>query len=388
VYERSYDADPGIESYVTREVSLGPAGGNDAYNALFEKASADGNLIFFSTEESMVEADTDHRSDVYMRNMVTGTTTLVSVGEPACAPACGNGPVDAGFAGASADGNKAFFVSEERLAAGDKDNSVDIYVRNLTGVPATETTELVSTGESSCLPGCGNGAFSASLPAGGISRDGSHVSFTTAESLSSADTDSAVDIYSHNLGNGVTTLVSQAGEGCAPPCGNGGKVPVFQSSSEDGSRVFFGTDEALVGLDEDTTTDIYARDLPGGPTILISGGSSSTETASFSAATANGAHVFFTTAEPLVLADDDSANDVYEWSGGTLELVTSAECVSACGASFDAVSSDAGTVLFSTSEQLSLADTDSSSDIYSQQTGGGEPVLVGQRMRKLRQRPG
>ena len=140
---------------MTREVSLGPAGGNDAYNALFEKASADGNLVFFSTEESMVEADTDHRSDVYMRNMVTGTTTLVSVGESACAPACGNGPVDAGFAGASADGNKAFFVSEEGLAAADTDNSVDVYVRDLAG----ETTKLVSAGGASCAPACGNGRF-------------------------------------------------------------------------------------------------------------------------------------------------------------------------------------------------------------------------------------
>src|SRR6476646_9427471 len=69
VYERAYDADPGIESYVTREVSLGPAGGNDAFNATFEKASADGTVVFFSTEEALVEADTDRRSDVYMRNM-------------------------------------------------------------------------------------------------------------------------------------------------------------------------------------------------------------------------------------------------------------------------------------------------------------------------------
>jgi Tol biopolymer transport system component len=370
VYERSYDDELGIKSYVTREVSLGPAGGNDAYNALFEKASADGTLVFFSTEESMVEADTDHRSDVYMRNMITGTTTLVSVGEPACAPACGNGPVDAGFAGASADGNKVFFVSEERLAAADTDNSVDIYVRDLAG----ETTKLVSAGGSSCAPACGNGAFPVALR--GISADGTHAYFTTAESLSSADTDSAFDIYARDLTGETTTLVSRGGEGCALTCGNSGAVPVFQGSSANGSRVFFTTDEPMVGADKDTATDIYARDLPSGPTILISGGSSSTETASFSAATADGAHVFFTTAEALVLADDDNANDVYEWSGGTLELVTSAKCVSACGATFDAVSSDAGTVLFSTSEQLSLADTDSSSDIYSQQTGGGEPVLV------------
>ena len=78
-------------------------------------------------------------------------------------------------------------------------------------------------------------------------------------------------------------------------------MPVFQGSSTSGSRVFFTTDEPMIGADKDTATDIYARDLPGGPTILISGGSSSTETASFSAATADGAHVFFTTAEALVL---------------------------------------------------------------------------------------
>src|SRR6187551_3317032 len=45
VYERSYNAEAGIESYVTREVSLGPAGGNAAYNALFEKTSADGSVV-------------------------------------------------------------------------------------------------------------------------------------------------------------------------------------------------------------------------------------------------------------------------------------------------------------------------------------------------------
>ena len=370
VYQRSYDAHSGIESYVTREVSLGPAGGNDAYNALFEKASADGNLVFFSTEESLVEADTDHRSDVYMRNMVTGTTTLVSVGEPACAPACGNGPVDAGFAGASADGSKVFFVSEERLTAADTDSMVDVYVRDLAG----ETTKLVSAGGSSCAPACGNGAFPVALR--GVSPDGTHAYFTTAESLSGADKDSEVDIYARDLSGETTTLVSRGGEGCAPTCGNSGAVPVFQGSSASGSRVFFSTDEPMVGVDKDTATDIYARDLPGGPTILISGGSSSAETASFSSNTADGTHVVFTTAEPLVLADDDNANDVYEWSGGTLELVTSAECVSACGATFDAVSADASTVLFSTAEQLSSADTDSSVDIYSQQTGGGKPQLV------------
>jgi Tol biopolymer transport system component len=368
VYERSYDE--GVGAYVTREVSLGSAGGTDAYPALFEKASADGTKVFFSTEESMVVADTDHRMDVYMRDLETGTTTLVSQGEPGCAPACGNGTSDAGFAATGADGAEAFFVSEEQLSSEDTDASVDVYVRDLT----TETTKLVSAGGASCAPSCGNGAFSASLR--GVSADASHAYFTTAESLSGSDTDSAVDVYSRNLVNDTTSLVSEGGVGCVPACGNSGAVPVFQGSSEDGSRAFFTTDEQLVGADEDSATDIYARDLPAGPTFLISGGKAGTATASFAAASGDGAHVFFTTAEPLVLEDEDEANDVYEWTGGTLSLVSPAACASECGSTFDAVSADSETVVFSTAEQLVGEDTDKSVDVYEQEVGGGAPVLI------------
>lgn len=370
VYERYYDAEPGIESYVTREVSLGPAGGNDAYNATFEKTNELGTKVFFSTGESLVGEDTDLKTDVYMRDLKTGTTTLVSQGEEACKPGCGNQPIDAGFAGASLDGTEVFFVTEERLAAGDTDNSVDLYVRDL----EDETTSLVSAGEASCAPSCGNGAFPAALR--GISADGSHAYFTTDERLSGGDTDSTGDIYSRDVTTGTTSLVSRGGEGCAPACGNGGQVPIFQRSSANGSRVFFSTDEPLVGEDGDKATDIYARDLPAGPTTLISGGTAENEPASFASASADGTHVFFTTAEPLLLADEDATNDVYEWSGGNLLLVTSSACASECGVGFDAASADSETVVFSTAGQLVPEDEDNRVDVYSQQVSGGTPTLV------------
>ena len=358
VYERSYDE--GAGDYVTRLVSLGPAGGNDAYPATFEQASADGKRVFFSTDESLVEGDTDHRSDVYVRDLEAGTTTLVTRGEAGCPPGCGNGAFDANFAKASADGSIAFFVTDEKLVAGDTDSSFDVYARNL----ETETTSLVSAG--------GNGSFDASLR--GISPDGTWAYFATAEPLLPADGDEAADIYARDLEGGTTVLVSRGEEGCS--CGSSGAVPIFQGSSDDGTRVFFSTDEALLPADEDSATDVYSRDLPGGPTRLISGGAPTSLTASFAAATGDGTHVFFTTAESLVSEDKDSANDIYEWNGGTIELVTSAECASACGATFDAVSEDAGTVVFSTAEQLDGEDTDESVDVYEQEVGGGAPVLV------------
>jgi hypothetical protein len=359
IYARSYDEEVG--AYVTREVSTGPAGGNDAYPATFEQASGDGTRVFFSTNESLVEADTDHSADVYARDLETGTTMLVTSGEAGCPPGCGNGPFHAEFARASKDGSEAFFVTSEQLVAADTDSSPDIYVRDL----ETETTKLVSAG--------GNGEFDASLR--GISPNGTWAYFTTAEPLLPADADEAVDIYARNVKSATTVLASRGEESC-PSCWNGAAVPIFQGSSDDGTRVFFSTDEALLPADEDTATDIYSRDLPGGPTRLISGGAPTTLTASFAAATGDGQHVFFTTAESLVAEDKDSASDIYEWSGGAIGLVTAAECTSACGTTFDAAGEDAQTVVFSTSEQLVPADSDEAVDVYEQEVGGGEPVLV------------
>lgn len=365
VYERSYDE--AVGAYVTREVSLGPTGGNNSYPAQFEAASEDGTRVFFSTEERLVAEDTDLQTDVYMRDLESGTTVLVTEGEDACAPGCGNGTNPATFANATADGSRVFFETKERLASADTDNSTDLYMRDL----ETGETVLVSAGEPGCAPACGNGAFEVSRR--GISGDGRYAYFATAERLAAADTDEASDIYARDLQTGSTYLVSR-GE-CAG-CGNNGAVPLFDGASSGGSRVFFSTEEKLVSADSDSATDIYARDLPSGPTILISGGSAE-RTASFAATSADGAHVFFTTAEGLVGEDTDEANDVYEWTGGSRDLITSsAACSSHCGANFEAVSADSTEVLFSTAESLISADQDTSVDIYRQNVAGGEPVLV------------
>ena len=76
--------------------------------------------MFFSTYESLVAADTDAWNDVYER--YGGATTLISTG-----PASTSGANIAFFYGASEDGTKVFFDTDERLTAGDTDASFDIY---------------------------------------------------------------------------------------------------------------------------------------------------------------------------------------------------------------------------------------------------------------------
>jgi len=364
VYARSLDEDVG--AYVTREVSLGPTGGNDAYPAQFEGVDDLGDLVFFSTEERMVLGDTDRRIDVYMRDLGDGTTTLVSQGGSLCAPGCGNGAFSVTFADVDAGGEEVLFETKEQLGNDDTDSFTDLYVRDL----ATSQTTLVSAGEAGCQPGCGNGGFEVSRR--GISTDGTYAYFTTAESLSGTDKDSAFDIYARDLEGEVTSLVSA---GSCAGCGNGGAVPIFNGSSADGTRVFFSSEEQLVETDEDSATDVYARDLPAGPTTLISDGDEDV-TASFAAASADGSHVFFTSAESLLGEDVDSANDIYEWTAGTLDLITSAPCGSLCGANFEAVSVNSTQVVFSTAAPLAAEDEDTNVDIYRQEVGGGAPVLV------------
>jgi hypothetical protein len=79
--------------------------------------------------------------------------------------------------------------------------------------------------------------------------------------------------------------------------------------------VFFGTAESLVAADTDGMPDIYER--AGGATNLISTGPASLNAelpVTYDAASADGTRVFFETAEPLVAADTDTAQDVYSSS--------------------------------------------------------------------------
>ena len=85
-------------------------------------------------------------------------------------------------------------------------------------------------------PACGNGAFRATF--WGVSPNGAKAFFATAESLVHADTDDGrIDIYARDLPNGPTTLVSQGAASCAPGCGNSSaRVPVFRGSSDTAPR--------------------------------------------------------------------------------------------------------------------------------------------------------
>src|SRR5947207_9763916 len=99
---------PCAQAAYLEHYSVGPTGGSSNFTSIFEGASADGTRVFFRTDEKLVSGDTDTFIDLYERS--GGATTLLSTG-----PNGGNGTVTPYFRGISADGSHVFFETSEQL---------------------------------------------------------------------------------------------------------------------------------------------------------------------------------------------------------------------------------------------------------------------------------
>ena len=377
VYGRAKDTVLG--EYVTREVSIGPAGGNDALPAQYDGASSNGEKVFFSTKEGLVASDKDGLEDIYMRDLKTNTTTLVSQRDDSCpTEGCGGPLAGVSFVagGIVPSGGRLFFATTEKLSSEDGDGSLDIYMRDL----GSGETILISQGDSSCAAtDCGNGPLGAIFKK--ASADGEKVFFTSTEGLVAGDNDGNVDIYERDLGTDSTVLVSAAvtcpvglpaGQNCDPS---------FRGASSDGSHVFFESNEQLSGGDSDTSQDVYDWSGSSPATLVSTGpsGGNGEANAAYAGTSGTGSAVYFETSEPVDPGvDTDTVNDVYKREGGTTTLVSTGPegRNGPQPATFEWASPDGSSsaVIFSTAEALTSGDTDTLQDVYKRE--GGTTTLV------------
>jgi hypothetical protein len=197
----------------------------------------------------------------------------------------------------------------------------------------------------------------------GASADGLSVIFASLAPLVAADTDSSVDVYERS--GGQTTLVSVG------PNGGNAQIQADLSCapSSDASHIFFQTAESLVVEDTNTANDIYER--TGGQTVLVSTGpgpKTGDPGANCLGTTADGLHAYIQTAQALVAADQDLTSDIYERTGGQTILVSDA----APGLDDDVnvgfvqngVAREANSFVFTVAEPLVASDTDDQTDLY------------------------
>jgi Tol biopolymer transport system component len=171
----------------TSRVSLGQGGVQANGASQVPVFSADGHYAAFQSDASnLVSGDTNARSDIFVRDLVGGTTTRVSVTDSGSqANDASTGPF------ISADGTRVLFTSvATNLVVGDTNGVADAFVRRL----SSGETLRVSLGAAGQLPAGGN--------ARGLSGNGLVGLFASADATigGAADTNGVDDLFARTLG--------------------------------------------------------------------------------------------------------------------------------------------------------------------------------------------
>lgn len=113
---------------VTSRVSVGPGGRQANGASSIPSISADGRYVAFMSDASnLVAGDTNHAADIFVRDRVAGTTRRVSIGQGGQQA---NGA--SSFPALSGDGlHVAFQSAASNLVPGDTNGTFDIFVRDL-----------------------------------------------------------------------------------------------------------------------------------------------------------------------------------------------------------------------------------------------------------------
>jgi Tol biopolymer transport system component len=237
----------------TTRVSVDSGGAEGSGHSYSPSISGDGRYVAFeSNANDLVAGDTNPLSDIFVHELLGGTTTLVSVDSFGVQDV----PSSSSSPSISSDGRYVAFDSDAILVAGDTNGKVDIFVHDRQTVTTTRVS--VATGGVEV----DDPSYSPS-----ISADGRYVAFESiATDLVAPATNGNVHIFVRDLLAGTTTLVSVDSTGTE---GDGpSRAP---SISGDGRYVAFESDATnLVVGDTLGFSDVFVRDLQTGTTTRVS----------------------------------------------------------------------------------------------------------------------
>jgi Tol biopolymer transport system component len=224
-----------------RRITVDAIGGELEYGGASPTIDGDGDTVAFVTSEPLVAADTNVWDDVYVRNLTTNAITLVSGG---LSGAAANAPSSAPEL--SANGNFVAFTSMATNLDGvaDANGMPDVFVRDLT----TNSTTRVSASVA------GTAAHGqARNPS--VSGDGRFVSFESdAPDVVVDDTNGVLDAFVLDRTTGTTTRLSTDQLGAQLP--DGGDDATL---STDGVSATFRSTSPITGQTPSPFPQLYVR---------------------------------------------------------------------------------------------------------------------------------
>jgi Tol biopolymer transport system component len=354
----------GATTLISRANGAAGAGGDD--RTFIARVSGNGRYVAFdSNATNLSTVDDDTMADVFRRDTVTGATILVTRedGQDGT-PAAGAAP------SISADGRLITFQSQDDTLPGVGNPALlYLFVRDVDA----GTTTLVSR-----PTGLGATTQDASSFVPVVAANGRFVAFESdADNLTAETVAADRNIFVRDLVANTTTLVSRAGGPAGDPA-NGRSTD--EAISADGRFVAFTSVAANLSTDDrDPLEDVFVRDTVAGTTTLVSRGTGAAGAPGDGASaepsiSADGRYVAFqSTATTFSDADADPVRDVFvrDLIANTTTLVSRAAGPAGAGADTDTeaplprVSGDGRYVAFvSDADNLSALDDDAVPDVF------------------------
>ncbi len=270
---------------VTR-ASLSTTGAEPNNESTVLSISGDGRFVVFDSDaDNLVPNDTNGHGDIFVRDMQMGATTGVSIS--------GN---SGGFDGSiSLDGNFVVFNSSStNFAPDDTNGRLDVFVYSmLTGQIARASVS--SSGA--------QGDWNSTEPS--ISGDGRYVTFSTASNFSAVDTYGYIQLYVRDMQAGTTTLATF----------RDGYAMVGESDaseiSADGRYIAYSFDDKGDGM---PTRWLYIHDrVTASNTMTVSTGASNYEwNPILPSISGDGRYLVFSSSSPnLAPGDTNNTRDIF-----------------------------------------------------------------------------
>jgi Tol biopolymer transport system component len=292
---------------------------------IFWGATADGSQVFFTSTTALTNDAAVGSASLYRFDVAANTLTDLTVNSN---PASPDAVAVEGVVGISDDGSYIYFRDPGQYLPGQ-------------GVAGQSNLYLWHDGAIRFVASDGVGSpdvFEANNKTSRVTPDGRHLIFASASPLTGYDnTDAATgaadsEVFLYDADSNALTCVSCRPDGERP---QGSATLPFapvralrnpqRGVTDDGSRVFFDTVDALVPSDVNGKQDVYEYEAGG--VHLISTGASANDSF-FASASASGDDVFFVTREQLAAADVDENLDIYDArvDGGFPEPVSPQPC--------------------------------------------------------------